>query len=172
MDKKKKQLIITCALLVVMAVMMARAFFPGAKKGGARKAPASVAAGGGIDTTVMTTNMTFLAMLRQNEAARVLQEAHWEKPWGRDPFALSRSKSVSDEFTDSFVLSGIVWDEKMPVAIIDQKVMKTGDTIDDCSVKEIHRSTVMMVCGGKPLELHLFRTPEPPAPAGDKQAQP
>ena len=171
MDKKKKQLIITCALLVVMVVMMARAFFPTAKRG-AGKAPVSGAAGGGIDTTVMTTNMTFLAMLRQNEAARILQETYWEKPWGRDPFALSRSKSVSDEITQNLILSGIVWDEKMPVAIINQKVMKTGDTVDDCSVKEIHRSSVTMVCGGKPLELHLFRTPEPPASAGDKQAQP
>lgn len=169
MDKKKKQLIITGVLLVIMVVMMAQALFP-AKKGGTRQAKAAASAAG-VSTETMTANMSFLAVVRQNESARLLQETQWDKPWGRDPFALSQLTGGSAESVGNFVLSGIVWDERMPVAIINQKLTKSGDGIDGCRVVEIRRSSVTIVCDDKPFELQLFRSRDSSALPGDQQAQ-
>ena len=165
MDKKKQQLIITGILLIVMVILFARTLFP-AKKGAAR--PAGSASSFAISTETMAANMTFLSMLRQNESTRLLQEAYWEKPWGRDPFALSRSSGAVEEVVSEFTLSGIVWDESMPVAIINQKLMKTGDSVGSCQVKEIRRNSVSIACSDRTFDLQLFK---PQNSAGDKQAK-
>ena len=155
MDKKKQQFVITGVLLTVMVVMLARALFFDKKRPGARKSPAASAQN--ADPQVMTANMAFLASVRQSEAARLQQEAEWQKPWGRDPFGLSESGGGVPGNPTNFNLSGIVWDEKMPVAILNDKLLQAGDLIDGCQVKEIFRSSVKLVCDGKSYELQLFK---------------
>lgn len=167
MDKKKKQLVITGVLLVVMVLMMARNFLPSKKgpAGGAKAA--SIPA---LSTETMTANMGLLAIVRQNESIRLQQEEPWQKPWSKDPFALADSKGGSVGSAGNFVLSGIVWDENMPVAILNQKLTKAGDEIDGCRVREIRRSSVTLVCGEQTFDLQLFHAQD--AGVGEKQARP
>lgn len=105
----------------------------------------------------------FLTSVRQSEYARSAQWAYWNTPWGRDPFRISAAEDGAQGDPNNFVLSGIVWDEHMPLAIINQKMLKTNDVIDGCKVKEIYRGWVKVVCDDKPYELELFKTKESPA---------
>jgi len=168
-DKKKQQLIITGILLAVMVVMVGRALF-GGKKG---EAPGkAISSQPSVSVETMAANMAFLASVRQSETARLVQEKEWEKPWGRDPFSLSLAAGKAGGIESNFVLSGIVWDEKLPLAIINQTLLKASDSIEGCLVKEIHRSSVTLVCSEKTFELQLFRHAESAEPAGEKQALP
>lgn len=157
MDKKKRQLIITGVLLVVMVILMGKALFRGKKGSPAFRVVSSQSS---VSLETMATNMAFLASVRQSESMRLLQEAEWQKPWGRDPFDAAEALDAKTGGSSSFSLSGIVWDEKMPVAIINDKLLQTGDQIDGCQVKEIRRSSVSLVCDGASQELKLFRTAE------------
>lgn len=156
MDKKKQQLVITGALLIVMAVMLARVLFF-SKSGAARKTAAG--ASQTVDAQLIAANMTFLVSVRQSEAQWIQQEDEWKKPWGKDPFG---EAGVTFELggPSSFSLSGIVWDEKMPVAIVNDKLLQTGDLIDGCQVKTIFKSSVSLSCDDKIFELKLFKPEE------------
>ncbi len=173
MDKQKKQLIITIVLVAVMLGNFARIMF--FKDAGTKKTPSARSAAAGslsVNREALIANVTFLSNVRQNEAARARQEAEWEKEWGRDPFSLSLSAGKAAGIEGSFILSGIVWDEKLPLAIINQKLLKASDSIDGCLVKEIRRSSVTLTCSEKSFELQLFRPAESAEPAGEKQALP
>lgn len=166
MDKKKQKLIITGVLLVVMVLMAGRALF-GGKKGGAPSQALSSQPSVSIET--MAANMAFLASIRQSETSRLAQETEWEKPWGRDPFSFSLVAGKAAAIEGNFVLSGIVWDQKQPLAIINQVLLKASDSIDGCLVKEIHRSSVTLACSEKTFEVQLFHHVEPAEPAEETQ---
>lgn len=160
MDKKKQQLIITGVLLVVMVIMMGKTLF-----GGKKDAAPSGAFSSSVSAETMASNMTFLVGVRLSESARLLQDAEWQKPWGRDPFdALDLSGAVTVGGQNNFALSGIVWDDKFPMAIINDKLFQAGDLIDACQVKEIRRGSVSVVCEGKSFDLQLFRVSDTDKP--------
>ncbi len=164
MDKNKKKAIITAILVVIMAGNMFRVFV--LKK----KIPGAVQAGTpAISQQAMTDNLSFLATVRQSENARSLQEAYWAKAWARDPFAMSDSGGDSSGNPDNFILSGIVWDGRMPVAIVNEKLLKVNDEIGGCRVEAILHSSVKLACDERSYELRLFRSSDPSSGSEEKK---
>jgi len=50
-------------------------------------------------------------------------------------------------------VQGIVWGGSLPQAIINNKVMRLGDTVEDVVIKEINRSGVTVLFGGRKYNL-------------------
>ncbi len=155
MDKNKQKIIITGALILILIGILFRGALSKKKVPGAGHAQTA-----GISQQAMTDNVFFLTTVRQSENARSLQEASWVQPWSRDPFTFSGAEGSSPGNPSNFILSGIVWDAHMPVAIINQKVLKINDVIDGCRIQAILRSSVKLVCEDGPYELNLFRPNE------------
>lgn len=74
--------------------------------------------------------------------------------WGRDPFAVG---SVPVQATGELSLSGIIWDEKKPVCLIDGKMLKVGDEISGAKVIEINNDTVLLKVGDELRTLRVGR---------------
>ena len=74
--------------------------------------------------------------------------------WGRDPFAVG---SVPVQATGDLSLSGIFWDAKMPVCLIDGKMLKVGDEISGAKVLEINKDTVLLKVGDELRTLRVGR---------------
>ncbi len=73
--------------------------------------------------------------------------------WGLDPFRPRQRATVAPaakrtaELT--WILSGIVYNKTNPMAIINRKMTRVGDTIDEARVVEIERKTVTLERRGK-----------------------
>jgi hypothetical protein len=74
--------------------------------------------------------------------------------WGRDPFAVG---SVPVQATGDLSLSGIFWDAKKPVCLIDGKMLKVGDEISGAKVLEITKDTVLLKVGDELRTLRVGR---------------
>lgn len=74
--------------------------------------------------------------------------------WGRDPFAIG---SVPVQATGDLSLSGIFWDAKKPVCLIDGKMLKAGDEISGAKVIEINKDTVLLKVGDELRTLRVGR---------------
>lgn len=152
MNKNKRDLIIAAVLVLLFMLSFLKNVV---KRGPAASRAASVAAQAqpAVDTQAV---MSSLEQMRQNEKIFSEQEAFWEKEWGRDPFFPSGSDASAGV---GLVLSGIVWDEKMPVAMINEKVLKTGDMIEGYRLVSIHQSSVTVASpSGKESEVRLFES--------------
>jgi len=71
-------------------------------------------------------------------------------PWGADPF---RSKTATPTMTKTsninWVLTGIIFNEANPMAIINKKTVGIGDIIDRATVIAINRKDVTLEHKGK-----------------------
>ncbi|MEW6008541.1 MAG: hypothetical protein AB1629_02785 [Candidatus Omnitrophota bacterium] len=74
------------------------------------------------------------------------------KQWGRNPFALTQGMIAES----SFRLLGILWDIKIPQAIINDTVVGVGDVIDGYNVVGIEKNKVILNNGTNTLELILW----------------
>ncbi|OQX81346.1 MAG: hypothetical protein B6D56_02725 [Candidatus Omnitrophica bacterium 4484_70.1] len=67
----------------------------------------------------------------------------------KDKFYLKKSSSKKfsspPEKEKKYILEGIVYDEKLPLAIINHKVLRKNDTIDEYKVTEITPSSVRLI---------------------------
>lgn len=97
-----------------------------------------------------------LADVQEKEAApaakRIISPARQAKrsnysSWGRNPFSESVSKPIT--------LTGIIWDNIVPQAVINSEIVKTGDKISGNTVVEIKRNSVILSDGTKNFELEL-----------------
>ncbi|MFH0935755.1 MAG: hypothetical protein V1828_02700 [Candidatus Omnitrophota bacterium] len=77
----------------------------------------------------------------------------------RDPFAAMIPAVAKGQAAQasSITLSGILWDENNPLAIINNKVVKKADTVGGCRVAEIKRDSVVLNDGTREFELKLGR---------------
>jgi len=71
--------------------------------------------------------------------------------WGRNPFLPEGMEDASQEH----VLMGIVWDEKMPRCVINNRIVGVGDEVAGKRVKEIRRDRVILSDGLKEVELRV-----------------
>lgn len=72
--------------------------------------------------------------------------------WGRDPFLLPE---VSAKASRGINLTGIIWDEKNPMAIISDNIVGTGDKIEKNTVIDIKEDRVILNDGANDFELRL-----------------
>ncbi|MFC1646610.1 hypothetical protein ACFL2Y_05500 [Candidatus Omnitrophota bacterium] len=83
-------------------------------------------------------------------AARRVKRSDYDS-WGRSPFTL---KKVVDK---TIRLNGIVWDEHIPKAIINDYIVGIGDTIGENTVVDIKQDRVILSDGTRTFELRLER---------------
>lgn len=83
-------------------------------------------------------------------------EKDCKKAWGHDPFinyAKPNSPAVKHTENKLWQLSGIIYNNHAPSAIINKKSVSVGDVIDDATVKEINQKDVKIELNGKEITL-------------------
>ena len=73
----------------------------------------------------------------------------------RDPFKKLELKITELDFSD-LVLSGIMWDEEAPLVIINNQILKEGDTISGFVIGEIRKDEVILTKGTEGYSLKVF----------------
>lgn len=81
--------------------------------------------------------------------------------WGADPFrsAIKKPAKRTDKQKEELklILSGIVFNEKSPMAVINKKMVRTGDTIDGARIISIDRKSVTVEQSGKQFQLRVTK---------------
>ena len=73
----------------------------------------------------------------------------------RDPFSNSPLMAQARSPGDGASLSGIIWDKIKPVAVINGKIVKIGDSVDNSRIINIKQDRVVLNDGVKDYELKL-----------------
>ena len=85
-------------------------------------------------------------------------EKYQKTDWGRNPFKEPGQialKTISNE--TYWLLSGIIYSEKNPMAIINNKSLFIGDSVDEARVVSINRKEVTLDYKGKKLTLTVAK---------------
>jgi hypothetical protein len=75
--------------------------------------------------------------------------------WGRDPFLLNRAEERKPENTGNLALSAIIFREGGGAAIINDQIVRLGDTIGEGVVTAILSDRVLVQERGRVLELRV-----------------
>ena len=98
----------------------------------------------------------------------------------RDPFNWSREQinrfrdqepRVRSSSAAGLTLSGIIWDRKKPLAIINDRVVSVGDTVKGSTILEVLKDMVVFEQDGVYHTLWLQPSAAPIHPAGGKKAR-
>lgn len=87
-------------------------------------------------------------------------EQKTRESWGRDPFKLTENPekpSTRPSRKLAWVLSGIMYNEQSPVAIINSQPVRQGDVVDMAQVVEIERKAVTLEHNGKRFTLTVTK---------------
>lgn len=150
--KKQRDLLITAALLAVLLFLFLKNTLLNKKPESPSPAPEAAAS---RPIPNMADELVYLTNLRLNDKVRMEQEKVWEKEWGRDPFQ-PVEESLSIQRAVNLTLNGVLWDEKKPRAIVNEKTLRVGDTIYGYTVVDIRPQSVILQTGEKILELRVF----------------
>ncbi|MDD5424340.1 MAG: hypothetical protein PHR74_03560 [Candidatus Omnitrophica bacterium] len=137
MDKNKRQVMILAAVIAAFFVFLFAAMM--------RSRPAKKAA--------PAAGTAVSEAISKPPAVAVPGKSSFPS-WGRDPFAVG---SVPAQATGDLSLSGIIWDAKRPVCLIDGKMLKAGDEISGAKVIEITNDTVLLKVGDELRTLRVGR---------------
>lgn len=143
MDKKRIQIIATAVLAIIFILVWANAFKVFKSKA-ATKAPAAPA--------ITPPSIPFKAKQESSAETPKKEESKETLGWGRCPFS-GKVYTSRQEGPVSLKLSGIIWDSKNPLAMINERVVKVGDTIAGNTVVEIKHDRVILNNGSSDFEL-------------------
>lgn len=157
--KKKTliELILTAILIIVLlfavnnAIKRPKRSVPAAVKPGVKNTPPAV-------DNISQTKAPQAAMSVKPQY-QLQEEESQSLELKRDPFsamAPAVTKSQAAE-ASSITLSGILWDENNPLAIINNKVVKKADSVSGCRVVEIKQESVVLNDGTRDFEFKLGR---------------
>ncbi len=88
----------------------------------------------------------------KNVFRRTAKRTHYEA-WGSNPFVLQ--KDTPAQSFSSLVLNGIAYDQTRPAAIINDKIVKAGDSVETYRVIKIYPDKVVMSDGTSIFEIKL-----------------
>lgn len=151
MENEKRNLIIAVALVAIFFLLIGRNLI--FKK----KAPSASSSAGSAQTASIGS-VSALTNIRESQAIWEAQLARWDLDWKRDPFMPAGSSAGA---SIPLSLTGIVWDEKMPIAMVNDRVLRNGDEIDGYKVVQIKPSSVVLSSGQETFELPLFTSSVP-----------
>ena len=84
-----------------------------------------------------------------------------KEDWGRDPFiypktkkTTARTKPINNKL---LVLSGIIYNNSSPIAVINKKPVKIGDFIDGARVVKINKKDVILELNGSEIVLNVSK---------------
>lgn len=84
-----------------------------------------------------------------------------KESWGRDPFIYPyKKKSISPALPKKnklWKLTGIIYNNSTPIAVINKKPVKIGDSIDDALVIQINRKDVVIEINGSKIVLNVSK---------------
>jgi hypothetical protein len=89
---------------------------------------------------------------RQKPSFLVRQKIEYKAEGLRDPFRGARIETASgtvEAKLPNFTVQGIVWGGSFPQAIINNKVVKIGDTLESAKVIDISKDGVTVFSGGQ-----------------------
>ena len=150
-EKNKRDLIITSILVVIFFISFSKNVLFRKKPSLASSAPVVAAA----PAQSMTDQLVFVTNMRVYDKLREDRVKLWEKEWGRDPF-IPQASTQSIVKAVNLTLKGILWDEKSPKAIVNEKTLFKGDTIYGYTVMDIKPRSVTLKTGEKTIELQVF----------------
>jgi hypothetical protein len=147
-NKKTWKPIIAIVLVVIMVIAMTRTIMKIASSRSRRRPQAASQVAAPV------------VPVEQVSPASDTKEQSQQRSWGDDPFT---GRAIRSSFgkTALFQLSGIVYNSLNPsesYAIIDNSVVKVGDTLGDegMQVKEIKEQEVLLGSGSKEMTLKLW----------------
>lgn len=87
------------------------------------------------------------------------QEFIYDSRGRKDPFSppvVKEAEKAGAEVLTGVRLEGIIWDEKNPMAIINDKVAGIGDTVSGAKVVEIRQNEVVFDVNGQRISVKLI----------------
>ena len=151
-QKNKRDIIITAILLVIFAISFTKNILL-RKRSALPPAPLTAA----NDTVQnMSDQLIIVTNIRVYDRIRKERVALWDREWARDPFVPQKALATIVKAVN-LTLKGILWDEKTPKAIVNEKTLVIGDTIYGYTVMEIKPRSIVLKTGEKNIELHVFR---------------
>lgn len=142
MDKKHLKIVIAVGLVVVLILVFANSSKRMKQKLRPGTAPSATIESPSVPPTQGTIG-----------PGEMVKE-HLE--WGRCPFSGKvYSGAVGVGRAISFRLTGIIWDEKNPQALINDTIVSEGDILGSCTVIKIDKNKVILNDGSKDFELRL-----------------
>ncbi len=143
MDKKQIQIGITAVLVVIFIFALVNSFKTVSKKNKIKPVVVSQNA-----VTPKQDNKSV-----KNAAPTISGQYAEEAVWERDPFS---GRLYSAEKKGSALrLVGIIWDELEPLAMINDRILKTGDMIQGKQITKINSDSVIVDDGSKEIEIKL-----------------
>ncbi len=146
MDKNKIQIAITAVLVVVLILVSINSCHRIKRKLSSVSVPAAAPA---AVLAPQQRGGTISAVSKEQPQAKYAEAAKLE--WIRDPFSDKIYLSGIGEI--DLKLSGILWDEKSPSAIISNKIVTEADSIGKYTVLKIKEDRVILNDGVKNVEL-------------------
>lgn len=104
----------------------------------------------GAAPSAVSQNETAQSPLKPASTARPYKRTAYTA-WGRNPFLFKATPAAGS----SHILSGILWDERGPRAIIGNRIVSVGDNVAGSEVVSIKEDRVILHDGEKNLELKL-----------------
>lgn len=65
------------------------------------------------------------------------------------------TEEIKDVHLPSLIIQGLLWGGEFPQAIINNKVMKIGDTIEEARITDINKNGVILLFAGKKFSLSI-----------------
>ena len=150
-EKNKRDIIITSILLVIFAFSFTKNVLMRKKTTAPSQTASTRAAQDMSDQLIIVTNIRLYDRLRKERVAL------WDREWARDPFVPQQALATIIKAVN-LTLKGILWDEKRPKAIVNEKTLLEGDTIYGYTVVQIKPRSVILKTGEKNIELQVFHT--------------
>jgi hypothetical protein len=142
------------ALIVVAGIVWGRAMAPASQAGDAASSAAAVAVDAAAEsstTSISGTGATSVAGADAQLSTRREEQRRYAQSlaWARDPFTRAAGSIGGSGLT----LSGILWDPRQPMAILNGQPASVGQQVDGWRVVEIHQDRVVINDGAQTLQL-------------------
>ena len=141
MEKKKIEIAVTALLVVIFIFALSNSIRVAARK---KKPGTPVASNVAAPTQAGKPAKAIMPV-----SGQYTEEAEW----GRDPF--SGRLYLSEKKASALRLVGIIWDKNQPLAMINERILKAGDTIQGKQIIRINPDSVIIDDGSKETELKL-----------------
>lgn len=146
MEKEKIKIVVAAGVIILLViVLISNIAGAGRKKTQARPA---VAKAGPVKAAVKVQDKD----IPQPRYSGGEQAKAGSMESGRDPFVFGQAAAAPGDL----VLSGIVWDEESPSAIINGEIVRIGRQIDGRKIIDIQKTKIILSEDGQIYELNLF----------------
>lgn len=148
MEKSKIQAVVFILLISIAGVFWLSPFL---KKGSQAKRDIGTTGYEIMDVKEITPSEDFF------ETQKQLEEKRQKLSWSRDPFHLSpKAAEKTGPSVEGLKLSGIAADEKGKIAIINDEIVREGDSILGIKITKITDSNVTVEKEGKSYNIEIY----------------